>query len=221
MAGMRPVPAVVPVGTASRTELLATLASLLGQVAYVCIVGEVPDDGARLPDRLAHLVRTDLDLGARDGALVVPAGVVLARGAVTRLAERASVPGRIVTRVFLPGLTAIGPVTRWDAAWLRDRELDAPQIAAASPDLDRDLFDHTDPRVRAWVPADEIGVALLADLGDDPAGWSRRTGRRLALTGRLAPARSWAGAVRRSRALRAQRREMAAAQSAQSAQPER
>ena len=206
MAVMPPVLAVVHRGSAPEADLLATLSSLAGQVTAVRLVGATPDDGASLPERFARLVRSSVDPDAVELVLVVPAGVVLARGAVARLAARAAVPGRAVTRVLLPDLGAERPVAAWRGDWVRSAGLGADVLATAGVEVDRERLDHADPRARAWVPADEIGAALVSQCGPSLARWSWRTGTRLAVRSRIADVRSRLGQLRRARALRKQRR---------------
>lgn len=213
MAVMSPVLAVVHRGSASAAELSATLSSLVGQVSAVQLVATTPDDvgtapadDALLPASVERLVRSSVHPDAVERVLVVPAGVVLARGAVARLTARAAAPGRVVTRVLVPGLAAERPLALWRGDWVRGAGLDAGSIATAGVELDRERLDHGDPRVRSWVPADEVGAALVPQTGPSLARWSWRTGARLSVRSRVAVVRSRLGQLRRSRALGKQRR---------------
>jgi len=206
MAVMSPVLAVVPCGGAPAAEVRATLASLAGQVAQVHLLdddGAAPSEGNDLPEGLARLVRGELGLAEAGYVLVVPAGVVLARGAVGRLVARTQ--GLVVTRVVVPGLDPDHPCALWRAAWVRGEGLDLAALALAGVELDRERLSAGDPRVRAWVPADEVGAELVTRLGPEARRWARAAGARLAVTARLARVRRRLGAVRRARALRAQR----------------
>lgn len=180
MAVMRlPVAIVGPGPDADRRR---TLASLRGQVRAVLGPGEVD-----LP-------------GDAEALLVVPAGVSLARGAVRRLSRRAA--GRRLVRVFLPGLER--PLAWWDAGLVREAGLSPGRLVAAGPELERELLDPQDGRARAWVPADEVGASTRGG-----GAWAWRTGAALALRAAVAPLRSRAGQVKRARALRRQREQVA------------
>jgi len=183
MAVMRPVLAVVDPAGASAAELDATRASLRGQVAAVHVLGE----GSASLDGVAAV-------------LVLPAGIVLARGALARLARHAAMPGRQVTRVFLPGLDR--PVALWRLELVRRAGLSLEQLARGGTELERPLLDPADGRARAWVPADEIGVERAEKASRT---WPWVAGLRLGAAARVAGVRSRLGQLKRARALEAQR----------------
>lgn len=167
----------------------AVVASLNGQVARVVTAEEC-------------LVRTAGSL------LVVTIPVVFARGALGRLRRLAAHPGRVVTRVLVPGEEPSG-LALWSAEWLARSGFDAGTVVGGGLEFDRTHLAHDDPYVRAWVSAHDIGV-VKHSVTTDPERWARVEGVRLGLARTQASARSLLGRIRRSRSLARQRREQRA-----------
>lgn len=137
--------------------------------------------------------------------LVVTAPVVFAPGAVRALTRSATSPGRVVTRVMMPGG---GPtdVALWSAAWLSRHSVDLQQLPELGLEFDRVHLPHGDPQARAWVRADEVGIALLAPDTAETRRWALVEGLRLWGRRATSSVRSALGQVRRTRALARQRR---------------
>lgn len=159
-----------------------------------------------LRNQVAQIGSADLRLdGQVNAVLVVTAPVVFARGAVQRLHQLAAHPDRIVTRVLLPDQD-LGAVALWSGAWLRRQGIDLENLPAYDLEFDRDHLPQVDPQARAWVRADEIGVATCNGDGTQVSRWARSEGVRLQARRSLAAARSLLGRVRRRRNLAQQRR---------------
>ena len=143
--------------------------------------------------------------GEADVVLVVSSPVVFARGAVRRIQQLAAHPDRIVTRVLLPDQD-LGGVALWSGAWLRRQGIDLENLPAHGLEFDRDHLSHVDPQARAWVRADEVGVAAFGGDGTEVRHWARTEGVRLQVRRSFAAARSLLGRIRRTRTLSKQRR---------------
>jgi hypothetical protein len=145
------------------------------------------------------------ELRTAGSVLVTPAKVAFAVGSLSRLSARADTPGRVVTRVFVPGLDRDEGVAWWSAEWAAERDLTATDLAGAGVEFDRTHLPHESSRVRAWVRADEIGIASVADIRPGVQAWSRTEGRRLGRNNWYTAVGSRAGVVKRRLALRQQR----------------
>lgn len=164
------------------------LASLHGQVSSVG-VGIQPADGE--PSVI----------------LIVTAPVVFARGAVRRLRRAAERPDRVVTRVLVPGEEPTA-VALWSGAWLARRGIGLTELSEGGLDFDRDQLPHADPYVRAWVRADDVGLAQAAEHAD-VTRWARAQGVRLGVRRAVGAVRAVLGRLRRTRSLAKQRRRSA------------
>lgn len=143
-------------------------------------------------------------LQPRGGVLLTTAKAGFSHGAVRRLAKRAERPGRVVTRVYAPGLGS-NAVAVWSAEWLNERGLGAADLPAMGIRFDRENLPHDSPHVRHWVRSDEIGIALLSNVTRWPRAWSWFKGGQIYAKTVYAAARSKAGVVKRRRQLRTQR----------------
>ena len=175
---------VVPDGWARAVEHAVT-ASLRGQT---CAVGT--DE---------TLIDTDADL------LVVTAPVAFAPGSVRALVRCASSPGRVVTRVMVPGGEPTD-VALWSAVWLRRHRVDLQRIGELGLDFDRGHLPHDDPQARAWVRADDVGITALTGVTPS-ARASVIAGLRLRSRHLVSSVRAMLGQARRARALARQRRQ--------------
>ncbi|WP_147917977.1 hypothetical protein [Ruania zhangjianzhongii] len=159
-----------------------------------------------LQDQVAQIGSADLLRHLQtDAVLVVSSPVVFAHGAVKRIQHLAAHPNRIVTRVLLPDQDP-GGVALWSGAWLRRQGIDLENLPAYGLAFDRAHLSHVDPQARAWVRADEVGVATFNGAGTDVRRWARTEGVRLQVRRSLVAARSLLGRVRRGRTLSRQRR---------------
>ena len=140
--------------------------------------------------------------------LVVTSPVVFAPGGVRALLRFASAPGRIVTRVLLPGGEPTD-IALWSAAWLRRQDVDLHRIAEYGLDFDRRHLPGDDPQARAWVRADEVGITPISPGAGRPKGSPLVAGLRLGTGRATTSARAVLGRIRRTRALARQRRQHA------------
>jgi len=184
------VQVVLNAGGVSAEELAASVSSLLPSVDRLEVAHTDVASLSVLSERFGAAVgpldslRPDLPL------LVVPARVAFAFGAVRRLVSHTQVPGRCVTRVFLPELSEAEHLACWSSSFLRLYDGSLSSLVNAGVSFDRRHLSHSSPRARSWLPAHSVGVAMVSDTGDDLERWSRRTG--VTLDAR----RVWGSAVR-------------------------
>lgn len=181
------VQAIVCVDDWPEPVRVAVLASLRGQVAQV-----VAEAGG-------------LQSASGADVLVVTGPVVFARGALARIRAQLDEPGRAVVRVLVPGEDPAS-VALWSGEWIARAGVDAESLMSGGLDIDRKQLPHDDPRARAWVRADDVGIARCTDPGR-AAGWSRREGVQLSLRRVLTSLRSLLGQAKRRRHLARQRRQ--------------
>ena len=136
--------------------------------------------------------------------LVITSPVVFAHGAVERLRQMAAHPGRVVTRVLVPDVDPAS-VSLWSARWFARERVGVDSLRGHDLDFDRQRLPHDDARVRAWVRAEDIGVASWRRI-TNPSRWARTEEARLRLGQALVPVRSVLGRIRRTRSLARQRR---------------
>lgn len=144
---------------------------------------------------------------ADDTILLVSGPVLFAAGSVRYLRQVADIPGRVVTRVLVPGLEA-DRVALWSASWVREHRLDLVDIARADVAFDRKWLSHDSPQARAWIRADELGIAARHEVSIDGKAWARSEGRRLRLRRAYGKIRRRVGVVKRQVSLWRQRRRM-------------
>jgi len=188
-------------------ELVISVRSLLFSVRSLAVAHADEPTMQGLRDRFGESVR-GLD-SHRPGVplLVAPGRVVFAFGAVRRILAQTGVPGRCVTRVYLPGLEDGQYVACWSASFLRLYPGPLASLVEADLDFDRTHLSVSSPTARSWVPAHALGVSTVGDVSGDLRRWWLATG--LALD-----ARSWwstgvrgpAGGARRRLARRGHRR---------------
>lgn len=192
---------------ATEQELRTSVATLLDQVHHVQLVDPAPDQLADLTRRhgarvtLADVLRTDVPV------LVGSGRVCWASGAVRRVLADLATPGRSLTRVVVDGLPVLeGQVACWSPRWTAGFTGSPAELARVDLAFDRDHLPRTSPVVRSWLRADAVGVALVADVGEDARRWSRRTGLALAGEHLAATVRAPLGTLRRRVRRRGQRR---------------
>lgn len=183
---------------ATERELRASLATLLDQVSVVELVGAGTGRVAELAERHGGRVRAAPEVRSGVPVLVVSGRLCWATGGVRRILADLSVPGRSLTRVVVHGLPlAEGQVACWAPEWLAGFSGTPGELSAADLRFDRQHLPHDSPVARSWLRADAVGVALVAEVGQPPQRWSRRTGRDLARQELLSRARAPLGALRR------------------------
>jgi len=188
-------------------ELAPSVRSLLQSVRTLRPAPADSADGRMLEEHFGGSVRAAGALRPGVPLLVVPAGVVVAWGAIRRLRAHTEVPGRCVTRVFLPGSREAEFLACWSTSFLRLYEGSLDSLVDADLSFDRAQLSPASPKARSWLPAPAVGVAVVGEVGDDLASWSRRTG--MALEARqvwASTVRGPAGGVKRRLARRRHRR---------------
>ena len=196
---------------AREPELRASITTLLGQVPVVELVGAPTGRLAELAGRHDDRVRPAQEVRSGVPVLVGSGRLCWATGGVRRVLTDLSVPGRSLTRVVVHGLPmAEGQVACWAPEWVAGFSGTPEELTVAGLQFDRRHLPHDSPVVRSWLRADAVGVALVAELGESPERWSRRTGRVLARHELMSRVRAPLGALRR-RARRSRHRHLLSA----------
>lgn len=160
-------------------EAATAAGTLLRAVKQVELVHTAEATRIMLQDRYAASVRPAGELRRDVPVLVTSPRVIFAAGALRRIVKRAHGQGRVVTRVFIPGLSEGQQVTCWSPAWLSSYEGGAADLLDAGLDFDRENLPPGSPTARLWVRGDELGVSLSADVEGKVAVWVARTGAEL------------------------------------------
>lgn len=188
-------------------EAAACVGTLLRAVQRVELMHTPDPTRLVLNDRYGASVRPAQQARSDVPVMVTSPRVVFASGALRRIVKNALVDGRVVTRLFIPGLSEDEQVTCWSPVWLRSYEGGVTDLLDAGFAFDRAHLPHGSPTARSWVRADEVGVSLSSDVEGKVVVWAARTGAEL-------DARRWwgesvrapAGAAKRRLARRRQRR---------------
>lgn len=209
------VSVVVDASGAVGDQLMACVSTLVAEAGSVTVQHAALRDQMMLIERFGTLVRVaDAEVAAAmptaavGAILTTTAQVAFADGSLSRLADNAAAPGRIVTRVLVSGAGDV-PIAWWSAAWAADHGLTPLDLAGADLAFDRTHLPHDSPQARAWVRGDDLGVVPVENIGTDVMAWARAEGRRLDRYEHVAALRSRAGAVKRRWMLRRQRRQSA------------
>lgn len=192
---------------ADLAETLACVGSLLRSVPQVEFV-RTPDETRRaLRDRHIGSVRP-ADSVRQDAPLLITSGhVVFAAGAVRQIVRHTQVPGRVVTRVFIPGLPEGAHVTCWSSTWVSAHVAHPSELLDAGLIYDAKHLPPGSPTTRSWVRGDELGVSLRDEVSGKVSIWAARTGAALyAQRWWGQSVRAPAGATKRRLARRRQRR---------------
>lgn len=171
-------------------ELATSVQGLLPSARRIELAHTDPETVRVLSERFGRAVRPAGSLRSDVPLVVAPARVAFAVGAVRRLVSHTDVPGRCVTRVFLPGLAETEHLACWSTSFLRLYDGSLSSLLDADLSFDRGQLSHSSPRARSWLPAPSVGVAMISETEGDLQRWSRRTG--MALDAR----RAWASTVR-------------------------
>ncbi len=196
---------------ATAQELRTSVATLLDQVPEVELVNPSPSQLTDLTGHVGERVRVAGSIHPDRPVLVGSGTVCWASGAVRRLLADLATPGRSLTRVVVPGLpVAEGQVACWAPGWVADFTGTPAELARVDLAFDRDHLPRTSPVVRSWLRADAVGIALVAEIDEDPRRWARRTGLRLSGQRIASSVRAPLGALRRRVRRRGQRRRLGA-----------
>jgi hypothetical protein len=187
-------------------ELAASLRTVLSQVPAVEVVHA--DEGvlAALADRFGGRVAPARQLRRDAHILVVPGSAALARGAVRRLLADLAVPGRRLTCVLVPGDHGGLRVACWSAGWAAGYAGTVEELVDAGLAFDRDHLPTGSATARAWLRADQVGVAPAHDVGARAGRWAWGAGAALGRDAAVARLRAPLGTARRRIARRRQRR---------------
>ncbi|SEE98586.1 hypothetical protein [Ruania alba] len=201
----------------SVTVVLADVRGLsLGDAALVLetLCGQADRVAARcdatvrgpLAEKFPEAVGVAWDVPMDGHVLMVTAPVAFGPGAVASLVQRAAVPGRIVTRVFLPDSGGSSMIALWSAEWLTEHGIDGDRLPELGLTFDNAHLPHDHPQARAWIPADEVGVVPTSEVGPDLEAWARAERNRVRRQSRWSGVRARLGTVRRELRLLRQRR---------------